>query len=231
MVAASLPSPSPLPAPTSADPSPRGRLRQVAGFAAPVVRAVDRVLPVAGPAGALLGGGGLRRGSVVEVAGTPGAGATSVAIGLAAAAGAAGEWAVAVELAGGAGSPVRGALGGLAAFEAGVALERFAVVRGVTRERWPAVVAALLDCGGVVLAETPRGLQPTVAGRLAARARQQGAVIVALGAWPAGAARRLRASGRAAVAARGGDGALAPGAVRIRVDDRGGGSRRISAAG
>ncbi len=199
----------------------------MAGYATPVVRAVERILPVAGPAGELLAGGGLRRGSVVEVCGAPGAGATSVALGLAAAAGAAGEWAVAVELAGGSGTgrPSGGALGGLAALDAGVDLERFAVVRGVTRERWAPVVAALLDCGGVVLAETPRGLRPAAAERLAARARQQGAVLVALGAWPAGVARRLRATGRVAAvvaAASGGDGALVPGAPRLRVDDPGG---------
>lgn len=232
------------PAGSPPEPSPRARLQQVAGSVTPVVRAADRVLAVSGPAGALLPGGGLRRGSVVVIGGAPGGGATSVALELAAAAGAAEEWAFTVELApgpGGAG-PHRGVLGGLAAVEAGVGPDRFAVVRGVTRERWSAVVAALLDCGGVVAAETPRGLRPAVAGRLAARARQQGAVLVALGEWPVGATRRLRASGRVAAGSDGtGGGAVVPGAVRVRVDGPdagvagaggpGGRSERVAAAG
>ncbi len=248
------PGPSPEPRPEG-EPPPRSHLQQVAGSVSPVVRAADRVLPVAGPAGALLPGGGLRRGSVLEVRGAPGAGATSASLGLAAAAGSAGEWAVVVELAGGPGGgrPARGEVGGLAALEAGADLDRFAVVRGVTRQRWGAVVAALLDCGGVVLVETPRGLRPAAAERLAARARRQGAVLVALGEWPAGASRRLRATGREAAAASasgggggdsgggdgddGGGGGLIPGALRLEIAEpgdvrvAGGAQRRVAVAG
>ena len=63
----------------------------------------------------------MARGAVVGVEGMPGAGATSVALALAAAVTAVGEWAAAVDL--------DGTLGGRAAAEAGVALDRFAVVR------------------------------------------------------------------------------------------------------
>ena len=58
---------------------------------------------------------------MVGVDGEPGAGASSVAFELAAAVTAVGEWAAAVDL--------DGSLGGRAAAEAGVALDRFAVVR------------------------------------------------------------------------------------------------------
>jgi RecA/RadA recombinase len=157
------------------------------------VLAGERVVTVAGPLGALLPGGGVQRGAVVAVDGAVGAGATSVALQLAAAATAAGEWAVGVELdAGRAGS-----LGGLAAHEAGVALERFAVVRRVPPARWAAVLAALIDGVGLVAAEVPVHARAGDARRLAARARERGVVLVALGAWPAEAALRLRAEGSA----------------------------------
>ena len=128
------------------DESARALLADVARAARPVVPAGERALPVPGELGELIPP--LRRGSVVAVDGEPGAGATSVALRLAAAATAAGEWAAAVEL--------HGSIGGLAAAEAGVALERFAVVRRVPPARWATVVAALLDGIGLVLAEVPR---------------------------------------------------------------------------
>ena len=69
---------------------------------------------------------------------------------LAAAVTAVGEWAAAVDL--------DGTLGALAAREAGVALDRFAVVRRVPPARWATVVAALLDGVSLVIAEVPRGV-------------------------------------------------------------------------
>ena len=91
--------------------SARAHLEDVSRRGAPVVLARDRVLPVPGPLGALVPGGALQRGTVTTVGGEPGAGATSLAFGLAAAATAAGEWAAAVDL--------PGTLGGLAAAECG----------------------------------------------------------------------------------------------------------------
>jgi hypothetical protein len=183
------------------DDDARARLREVGRRAQPIVLARDRRLLVPGEVGALLPGGALQRGSTVTVEGGLGAGATSLALELAAAATATGEWAGAVDL--------DGTLGGEAAAQAGVVLERFAVVRatattgepgGLLPARWAAVVAALLDGVSLVLAEVPRHANAGDARRLVARARERGAVLVPMlvapGArWPADAALRLRATG------------------------------------
>ena len=130
-------------------------LTDTARRARPVVLARDRVLAVPGTLGALLPGSALRRGEVVTVQGDAGAGATSVALAFAAAATSVGEWAAAVgvELSG---PRAPGDLGAQAALEAGVALERLAVVRRVPPARWATAVAALLDGVSLVLAEVPR---------------------------------------------------------------------------
>src|SRR5262245_46847833 len=114
----------------------------------PVSAAHERVIAVPGPLGELLPNAALARGAVVGVEGLPGAGASSVALTLAAAVTAVGEWAAAVDL--------DGSLGGRAAAEAGVALDRFAVVRPPRGsrfpvDRWAAVVATLLDGMSVAL--------------------------------------------------------------------------------
>jgi len=165
----------------------RGRLREVAGRAAPVVPAQDLVLPVPGPLGDVLPAAGVRRGSVVVVDGATGFGATTLVLRLAAAATTAGEWAALVER--------DATLGGQAAAEAGVEPARCAVVRGVPRNSWATVVAALLDGVGLVAAEVPFAPKLSDARRLIARARERGAVLVVQGAWPAEAALRLHARG------------------------------------
>src|SRR5262249_50460986 len=184
-----------------------------------------RVLAVPDPLGARLPGGGVQRGTVVAVDGGPGAGATRIGFQLAAAATAAGEWAAAVGL--------DASLGGLAAGEAGVELDRFAVVRRVPPARWAAVGAALLEGISVVLAEVPADARVGDARRLLAPAGERGAGLVGLGAWPAQAAARggaggARRGGGGRWAARGGGawarrrpGRRAPRAVRGR--GRGGG--------
>jgi hypothetical protein len=200
------------------DPHSRAHLEEVARRGAPLVLARDRVLPVPGPLGALLPGGALQRGTVVTVDGDPGAGATSLALGLAAAATAAGEWAAAVDL--------PGTLGGLSAFECGVDLSRFAVVRGVPDDRWATVVAALLDGVSLVMADVPRGLRAADARRLVARARERSTVLVMVSAttvgparaWPADAALRLRAEGGAWPGLEPGRGVLATRAPRLRIE-------------
>ena len=172
------------------DPEARARLRAVAEQARPLTLARSRTFPVPGPLGALLPGRGLRRGAVVGVDGTPGAGATSVAFSLAAAATAAGEWAAAIDL--------TGTLGVEAAAAAGVALERFPVVRLAhgPASRWATVVAALLDGVGLVLAEVPPHVRAGDARRLVARARERGSVLVVLGdRWPGSTAVTLVAEG------------------------------------
>jgi hypothetical protein len=183
----------------------------------PVVLAGERVLGVPGPLGELLPGGAVQRGTVVAVDGVPGAGATSVAFQLAAAATTAGEWAAAVEL--------DASLGGLAARDAGVALDRFAVVRRVPAARWAAVVAALLDGISVVLAEVPAFARVGDARRLQARARERGVVLVAMGSWPAEAALRIQADGSVWRGLGHGSGALAERDQRVSVDGRGAAAR------
>ncbi len=171
------------------DDEARARLRAAAAQAAPAVLAGTRLLPVAGPIGALLPAGGLRRGSTVALDGPPGAGSTTVAFALAAAATSAGEWAAVVD--------PDGTWGARAAAERGVALERCAVVRRVPPARFATVVAALLDGVALVIASTPPSLRAGDARRLIARARERGAVLVAHGAWPAEAALRLHAAAQA----------------------------------
>ncbi len=205
MAIAALPPTHPLELPRR-DSLARAHLDQVARQGAPVVLARERVLEIPGRLGELLPGGALQRGTVATVSGEPGAGVTSLALGLAAAATAAGEWAAAVDL--------TGTLGGLAASEAGVELSRFAVVRGVPDDRWATVVAALLDGVSLVMADIPRNLRTADARRLVARARERSTVLVMVStsarAWPADAALRLQAEGGAWSGLELGHGVLAP---------------------
>ncbi|HEU5307738.1 MAG TPA: hypothetical protein VFW97_10450 [Acidimicrobiia bacterium] len=171
------------------DDDARARLHEVARGAAPVVLARDRAVPLAGTLGDLVPGATMARGSVLRVTGTPGAGATTVGFELVAAVTALGEWAAAVE--------VDATLGPLAAADAGVALDRFAVVRRVPPARWATVVAALLDGVSLVLAEVPRGMGLGDARRLEARARERETVLVVAetrgAVWPGGAVFTLHA--------------------------------------
>lgn len=147
---------------------PRERLRELAGRAGPVTLAEDKVLPVGGPLRELLPDGGLRRGSTVSVVGS-----TTLALQLVAATSAAGSWVAAV------GVPT---LGAVAASDAGVVLERLALVPA-PGEQWATVVAALLDALDVVLVRPPHRLRHADARKLIARARERGAVLVPLGPW------------------------------------------------
>ena len=161
--AAGLPPPkSPSPNTPSRDAEVRARLRAVAARAQPFVAAGDRRLPVSGLLGELLPTGGVQRGSTIAVDGCAGSGSTTVALTLAAAATAAGEWAAVVD--------PDGTLGARCAAEAGVVLERLAVVRRAPPDRWGAVVAALLDGITVVVAAVPPHVRLGDARRLVARA-------------------------------------------------------------
>jgi hypothetical protein len=86
-------------------------------------------------------------------------------------------------------------LGLVAAAEAGLALERLALVPAPGPE-WASVVAALLDGVDIVVLATPGGISAQVASRLTARARQRGVVLVSVGRWP-GADLVLEATGTA----------------------------------
>jgi len=145
-------------------------LDRLAQLARPLTLAAERLLPVLPALRPLLPGGGLRRGSTVLVRGS-----TALALALAAGPSAAGAWVAA------AGLPD---LGLLAASEAGLALDRLALVPDLPVDHWQPVLAALLDGVGIVLAGTPARLDAGTARRVAARARERGAVLIPVGGWP-----------------------------------------------
>ena len=161
-------------------------LAEVVQLVSPVTLAHERSLPVA-PVLAPLLPGGLRRGATVTVDGGPGA--TSLALALAAGASQEGSWTAIV------GAGRHGPVGLLAAAEVGIALERVLVVPEPPTDQRATVVAALLDAVDVVLV----GGHPCNAGdgrRLAARARERGAVVVWLpGAGSPGADVQLSVTG------------------------------------
>lgn len=157
----------------------RGLLRRMEDRSAnvrPVVapEADGRVLPVTGSMARLLPAGGLRRGSTVALGAGPGI--TSLLFALLARASAGGGWVGVVG---------RPGLGLVAATEAGLLLERVALVPYPGRDL-VAVTAALLDGLDIVaVAGAERaGVRAADRQRLAARARQRGAVLLALGPWP-----------------------------------------------
>lgn len=183
----------------------------------PVVLAGERRLAVPGALGEILPGGGLQRGSVVRVDGAPGSGATSLLLSLLAAATAAGEWAAVVD--------GDGVLGGLAAAESGVVLDRLAVVRAVPAALYARVVATLLDGFTVVAATIPKGFRLGEARRLAARARERAAVLVAAGSWPGDASLSMRAEHSTWSGLGCGEGLLGSRVVRVAVTGRGAAGR------
>lgn len=203
------------------DAAARARLQEVAREVEPVVLARERSVALAGPLGDLVPGGAVVRGAVLRVTGPAGAGATTVGFELAAAFTRLGEWAAAVD--------PDATLGPLAAAEAGVALERFAVVRRVPPARWATVVVALLDGVSLVLAEVPRGVGLGDARRLEARAREREAVLVVAEtrgvAWPGGAAYALRATGSQWEGLERDAGFLAGRRLRVEVEGRGAAAR------
>ena len=126
------------------------------------------VVPVPAPLDALFPYGGMVRGSVVAVD------SLTVALALLANHSAAGGWCAVVGLP---------ELGLAAAADAGVDLQRFAVV-SAPGEQWAVAVATLLDGVGVVLARTPARVPANTARRLAARTRERRAVLLTMGSWP-----------------------------------------------
>jgi hypothetical protein len=195
------------------DADARAQLAEVAGRARPAVAAGDRLIPVPGPLGDALANGGLRRGAVYTVDGARGAGATSVVLSFAAAVTNAGEWAAIVD--------PYGTVGGRAAAEAGVVLERFAVVRHAPAPRWSTIVAALLDGFAFVAADVPRHCRLGDARRLAAKARERSAAFVAIGPWPAEAAARVHACASRWSGLGVGEGLLSARDVHVEVEGRG----------
>jgi hypothetical protein len=171
----------------------------------------ERLLPVVPALRPLLPGQGLRRGTTVAVSRS-----AALALALVAAASAAGSWVAAVGLPD---------LGIVAAAESGIALERLALVPVPGARVWPTVVAALLDAVDVVLVRSPARLPATQARRLAARARERGAVLVPLGAWPEPADLRLAVTSSAWSGLGQGHGRLQARQVEVLVAGRGAATR------
>ncbi|MGH3768308.1 MAG: hypothetical protein ACRDS0_04310 [Pseudonocardiaceae bacterium] len=165
--------------------------------------------PVVEPLAPLLPGGGLRRGSVIAVHGS-----MALLLALLVEATARGAWAAVVGV---------GDLGVLAAAEAGVVVQRLALVPRPGPDPAP-VAAALLDGVGLVALA---GADPIPAGArrsLAARARQRGSVLLALGRWP-GADIELDCRAEAWHGAEAGHGRLRSREVVVRAVGRGAAAR------
>ena len=171
------------------------------------VLADERLLPVVPALRPLLPNQGLRRGTTVAVGRS-----AALALALVAGASAAGSWVAAVGLPD---------LGIVAAAETGVTLERLALVPSPGPRAWPTVVAALLDAIDVVLVRSPPGLPPAQARRLAARARERGAVLVPLGPWSEPADLRLAVTASAWHGLGQGHGTLRARQVEVAVTGRG----------
>jgi hypothetical protein len=208
------------------DAESRAHLEQLGDRARPLVLSRDRSIELSGGLAELVPGGTLARDAVVRMVGD-GAGSTAVAFELVAAVTGVGEWAGAVDL--------DSTLGVLAAAEAGVALERFAVIRRVPAARWATVVAALLDGMSLVLTDVPRGLAVGDARRLTARARERGCVLVVHERPTSSSGHRWPAPATLTVTTSSGTwagiddaGYLTGRALRVRVEGRGAAARPIS---
>ncbi len=173
-------------APTAPGPRPVPDLGSVARRTRPTVLAGDRTLPVHPVLSGLLPDG-LCRGTVVQVAGAPGAGSRSLVLVLLAEATAAGSWAGVV------GDPD---LGLAAAAEAGVALRRLALVDAPGPAAWGRVVGTLVGALDLVVVAPRHRVPAAQARRLAVRARERGTVVVQTGAerWPGPVDLRLTVS-------------------------------------
>lgn len=165
---ADLPAERPAGLPTERPADRPGNRRAEAGVAAGRSGAADRHWPVHPDLAALLPGGVLPAGGTLAVRGS-----TSLLLALLAAASGAGAWVAFV------GAP---AVGMLAAADAGVELERVALVPDPGPDA-PAAVAALLDGMDVVVVGPRAALLDADRRRLAARARERGTLLVPTTAW------------------------------------------------
>jgi hypothetical protein len=189
----------------------RGLERHPAAQPVGVTGGDDRVLPVVGPLSGLFPAGGLRRGSTVAVA--EGAGSSSLLLALLAEASAGGAWVGVVG---------RPRLGLVAAAEAGIRLDRLALVPHPGADL-VAVASALLDGLDVVVVAgaADAGVRAADRQRLAARARQRGAVLLSLGSWPGADTELTCAEARWSGLGAGGCGRLRARRVEVRARGRG----------
>jgi hypothetical protein len=183
-------------------------LQELADRHRPVAMAGERTLPVIDALAPLLGGG-LRRGATVAVTGS-----TAVLLAVLAGPSAAGSWCAAVGLP---------CLGAVAAAELGVALQRLALVPAPGPD-WAAVTAALIDGFDVVAVGVPPRVRAGDARRLAARARERGAVLVPVGDWP-GADVHVRAGPSRWMGLGDGHGRLRARSINVVVQGRGAAAR------
>jgi len=152
-----------------------GGVGALTGPARPLTLARDRLLDVSEALAPLFPDGGLRRGSTVAIQTGEASGATTLALAVAVTASQTGSWCAVVGLP---------ALGLVMAAGLGICLERLALVPD-PGARWPVVAAALIDAVDIVVIRPPERCRPGDARRLAARARERGAVLIPVGtAWP-----------------------------------------------
>ncbi|WP_350349908.1 hypothetical protein ABIQ69_08420 [Agromyces sp. G08B096] len=129
----------------------------------------SRAVPTHPALTAVLPGGSLREGTVVQAAGS-----TSLVMALLAGPSAAGRWVAVV------GIPEFGVE---AAARLGIDLDRLVLVPDPGRQ-WLTVAAALADVIPVVAVRPAGRLAPAEASRFQARLRQRGTVLVSTGPWP-----------------------------------------------
>lgn len=159
---------------TLAPPAPSSTAEQVRELQARIrsmqaTKLDTRSLPTIDALAGLLPGGALKQGAAYSVVGS-----TSLAMALLAAASEAGSWCAVV------GVPDFGVE---AAAGMGIDLERLVLVPA-PGDQWLTVTAALLDVLTLVVLRSPARISDAAASRLAARLRQRGATLVALGEWP-----------------------------------------------
>ena len=169
------PAPAAPPPPARGPSSPPGRRRprslaEAAELARPVSLGLEQTLPLVDALRPLVPGGALVRGTTVGVDGGPGT--TSLALALVAGPSRAGSWVAVVGLA---------SLGVVAAVEAGIDPERLLLIDEPPPPAWGQVVAALVGAVDVVVVAPVGRVRAADARRLAARARERGSVLVAVG--------------------------------------------------
>lgn len=166
----------------------------------PLASSLDQLLPE-----------GLRRGRVVAVEGS-----TALLLSLVSAASGAGSWTAVV------GMP---SFGVVAAARRGLDLERLALIPHPGAQA-PAVAGACVDGMDVVVLGSRLALADADRRRLASRARERGAVIVAAGPWP-GAHVSLAVTGSRWHGLGAGDGRLRGRDLTVQIGGRQSGSARV----
>ncbi len=177
----------------------------------PVTLSGERLLPVREDLASLLPGGGLRRGSVVEIA------APSLLFVAMAEAIRVGSWAALVGL------PT---LGLAAARDHGITFERLAVVATPPIDLAATVVAALVDAIDLVVVGPGVVARAADARRLTARARERESVLLVHGRWPEAVDLRLSVVDRHFEGIGHGHGHLRCWKVEVESDGRGAAARR-----